>query len=228
MLHKNSLTPFMVSDTPNMTSEHYHLLEERFLPGTNQPILVPPHLPQHFLLAIRDRYVAYNSFLVDIICQRITEGEPLTKICQTYGFPSYSTFCKWRREHPEINELLDQARRDRAEFMRDQAMEVALGATERTVDSSTLKHAAFKWGAQVDDKERYSPTSKVQMENSQPLQIIVNTGIMTADSPKQTYEQRLKDAKPVTQVQTTAPVAQSSSSVDPGTSPSSKSQPKVR
>ena len=119
---------------------------------------------------------AYNEFVVDLIAQRLAEGESLTEICKKPGFPSYALLCKWRRFKPEINSILDQARRDRAETMRDLALKEALDADEDTVAEKRLKHDAYKWAAGLDDA-KYSPKAKIEATVNAPTMIVLNTGI---------------------------------------------------
>lgn len=122
------------------------------------------------------REITFNPITVDIILQKIAEGGSLTSICKLPGFPTYPTFCRWKRQHPWIEEALDSARRDRAEFLRDEAMRQALEADEDNVSAQSLKHEALKWGAGVDHA-KYSPKAKVEATLNVPTQIIVSTGI---------------------------------------------------
>lgn len=122
------------------------------------------------------REVAFNPVTVDLICQKIAEGGNLTKICTERGMPTYPTFCRWKRAHPWIEEQLESARRDRAEYLRDRAVEEALAADSDNVGAQSLKHEAMKWAAGVDHG-KYSPKAKVEATLNVPTQIIVSTGI---------------------------------------------------
>jgi hypothetical protein len=119
----------------------------------------------------------YSSYVVDLICEKIVEGESLKTICMSPGFPTYATLCRWKKQVEGIQEQLDQARRDRAEMMRDEAWQIAKDAKEHNVDSSKLKVQTAQWLASTDNKERFG-SAKAQVELNQPLQIIVNTGIV--------------------------------------------------
>ena len=122
------------------------------------------------------REVLYNPLTLDLICQRITEGDSLTKVLKDSAFPTYATFCRWRRAHPEIEEMLNLARRDRAEALRDQVMEYADEADEDNVNVKKFQADTAKWAAGVDDP-KYSPKSKTELSVQVPTQIIVKTGI---------------------------------------------------
>jgi len=119
----------------------------------------------------------YSAMTADLICQLVAEGEPITKICSKEGFPPYHVFCRWKKEHPEFVQLLEEARRDRAEAMRDLALQEALAADEDSALAQKLKHEAYKWAAGVDDQSKYSPKAKVEAAGVGVIQLVVNTGI---------------------------------------------------
>lgn len=118
----------------------------------------------------------YNPAVVDLICQRIVDGMSLTDVCKLPGMPSYAVLCRWKRQEAWIEGALDQARRDRAEALRDQAVEEAMAADEDNAVPQRLKVDTLKWAAGTDH-ERYNPKSKVDMTVTAPTQIIVQTGV---------------------------------------------------
>ena len=134
----------------------------------------------------------YNPAIVDIICSRIVEGQSLTDICRQPDIPSYVTLCRWRRQHPYINEMLEQARRDRAEAMRDKALSEALAADEDNVAAQRLKTDVLKWAASVDDPAKYSPKTKVDATVAVATKILIDTGI-NRDIPVESTSQIEKE-----------------------------------
>lgn len=118
----------------------------------------------------------YNPAIIDLICQRIVDGMSLTEVCKLPNMPGYSVLCRWRRQEPWIEHALEQARRDRAEAMRDQALAEALAADEDNASAQRLKVDTLKWGASVDH-ERYNPKTKVEATINTPTVIQVVTGI---------------------------------------------------
>lgn len=118
----------------------------------------------------------YNPLVLQLLCQRIAEGGSLTKICKDSDMPTYTTLAKWRLKYPEVREMLEQAYVDRADTLRDNALDAALAADEDNVDSQKLKHDAYKWAAGVDST-RYSPKAKIEANIQVPTQIVVQTGI---------------------------------------------------
>lgn len=139
--------------------------------------------------ALERGVVTYNPLVIDIICQRIAEGGSLTAICKELNMPSYQTLCRWRRAHPSIDEQLQIARRDRAEYLRDEALAEAKSAEGRDpISGSQLRVDTLKWAASVDH-ERYNPKTKVEATINAPTQILVYTGI-DRETPVE-----MKDAK---------------------------------
>lgn len=124
-----------------------------------------------------DRLKVYNPAIIDIICSRIVEGASLSEICRQPDMPTYATLCRWRRREPWITEVLEQARRDRAEYLRDQALSEALAADEDNAAAKRLVVDTYKWAASTDDPARYSPKTKVDATLAVATQILVDTGI---------------------------------------------------
>lgn len=123
--------------------------------------------------------VSFSPLVIDLMCQRITEGVGLTELCGTEGFPTYTTFCRWRREHTWIEEHLERARRDRAETYRDKIKATAEAAisTKDPINATNLKIDAYKWLASTDKPDTYSPRAKMEATINVPTQINIITGI---------------------------------------------------
>lgn len=133
-------------------------------------------------LPTRTPLYQYNPVILDMICNMVASGQSLSKVCALPGFPSYSVLCRWRRDHPEVNAAIENARRDRAEVMRDAVLEQA----ERTMEDSIGRKDevaalgvlldATKWATGIDN-EKFNPKAKVEATVNVPTQIIVHTGI---------------------------------------------------
>lgn len=126
-----------------------------------------------------NRTPSFNPVVIDIICQKIVEGRNLTDICREPGMPTYTTFCRWRREHTWIEEHIERARRDRAEQYRDRVLTEADSAhsSKDPINATNTKIEAYKWAAAIDKPEVYSPKAKLEATVNVPTQIIVATGI---------------------------------------------------
>lgn len=189
------------------------LLVEATLP-TGEKIMLQKGIDTGQLVNVKSH--AYNSVVADLICQQLAEGASLTKVCAKDGFPSYTTICRWRRENPGFKEALEEARRDRSEYMRDLALDEALLADEDNAMAQKLKHEAYKWAAGTDLPERYSAKTKIEGSLNIPMQLVVNTGIIRNEEE---YGREIKDA-----TQTGVPITHSSGSSAPTIAASSEAK----
>ncbi len=120
----------------------------------------------------------FSQMTIDLICQKIAEGGSLTSICKEPGMPPYYILESWRRKHPLVTDQFNEARRSRAEYLRDLVMKEADGAESNKdpIHATQTRIDAYKWLAGVDDT-KYSPKAKIEAHISAPTQIIVSTGI---------------------------------------------------
>ena len=59
------------------------------------------------------------------ICERLSCGEPLAKICRDDHMPGYSTVLRFEDENPAFRELSVRARRDGTHHMADDSIRIA-------------------------------------------------------------------------------------------------------
>lgn len=125
----------------------------------------------------------YSEVMVDLICERITEGESLTAICKKPGFPPYSIVARWMRKHPGVKEAIEQARKDRAEVLRDEALSVVdeAGPDSDEIALAKARSDVRKWAAQMDDKQRFGKDESKTVTVS--AQIVIDTGIRRPGDP---------------------------------------------
>lgn len=119
---------------------------------------------------------AYSPTLVEKVCELITTGHSLTEILDGKDLPTYLEFCRWRRQYPYINEMLEKAREDRTEWLRDRLIQLADTVDEDNVQSTKTKIDIYKHLMATENKKQYGQT-KVEVGIAQPVQIIVQTGI---------------------------------------------------
>ena len=81
------------------------------------------------------------------ICNRVAAGEPLTKVCEDKGLPSYLTVCKWFREVPDFEREYARARADSAEAGYFEIMEVEKDLAAGKTDPNTARVLidSIKW-----------------------------------------------------------------------------------
>jgi hypothetical protein len=93
----------------------------------------------------RGLWSTYSHELGAEICRRLTEGETLISVCRDEGMPCYSTVMNWARAVPEFGEAYALARRLAADYLFDEAREVALASKPGTVWVDRLKFQVIRW-----------------------------------------------------------------------------------
>jgi hypothetical protein len=131
------------------------------------------------------RLTEYNFDLCVEICDRIANGENIKRILESKdNYPSFPTWCKWKRENAELLNLYVNSIQDKGESVDAQIDEIWQGCKEGLYDASianvliqTLKWKASKYypkmfGDKTDitsggDKIQTLPTT-IQVEIVQP------------------------------------------------------------
>lgn len=78
----------------------------------------------------------YTPELVEAICERLAEGEPLAVICREEGMPGITTLWRWEREHEGVSETIACAREAGQEIIAARSRGTARGKTGDDGDSS--------------------------------------------------------------------------------------------
>jgi hypothetical protein len=85
----------------------------------------------------------YTQELVDIILQRIADGESLRSVCRDKKMPHVSTVIKWRSENQEFLAQYEEARISQAQHLFDQLIDIA--DTGEDVARDRLRVDTRKW-----------------------------------------------------------------------------------
>ena len=67
----------------------------------------------------------YTEELADEICERISQGESLVKICQRDDMPGYTTVSRWRADNERFRLRFARAREDAADFLSYEIKDIA-------------------------------------------------------------------------------------------------------
>ena len=100
------------------------------------------------LAAGRDRRGRWSRFTPELgqeICERIANGESLKAVGQDPTMPCAGTILRWASEFPDFGNDYAYARKLMADYMFDEAREVALGATPTTVWADRLRFDTIRW-----------------------------------------------------------------------------------
>ena len=93
------------------------------------------------------RPTKYNEELAAKVCERLSDGEPLTKICSDEGMPPRRTVCAWRHAHPEFEANYTRARENAGDVWAERALQAALSATPETAQAARVRFDALRWYA---------------------------------------------------------------------------------
>jgi hypothetical protein len=121
--------------------------------------------------------IKYSPLLAEEICAGLLEGHGIMATLKAVGM-SYREYCNMRRVYPDFAEMVEQARRDRAELFFDKLEEVAetTPAVEEDIALGRLKADVYKHMAEVSSPERFG--KKTQIQGKIGIGIIkVDTGI---------------------------------------------------
>lgn len=160
---------------------------ERYIMPDGKEILLDKTVPKDALS--ESKPYKYHPWIVDRFCQLVAEGKSITKICSLPDMPSYAVLCSWRRKYPEVERKISEARLDRTEWLRDQALDEALEVVDHKfpTQAARLKFDALTWAAGVDNP-KYSPKAKVEASITAPVQIVIATGVPDKDPIKEARE----------------------------------------
>jgi len=96
----------------------------------------------------RGRWSTYSHEVGAEICRRLMEGETLIEICrggEAGAMPCYSTVLNWARAVPEFGDAYAMARRLAADYLFDEARELAKASRPGTVWVDRLRFAVIRW-----------------------------------------------------------------------------------
>lgn len=128
----------------------------------------------------------YNQAIVDIICERMAEGESIRQICKDADMPGQSTIYKWLDAHPDFVEQYARARELQADFYADQCIQIADdGLNDTYIDEngnkrtdqdviarSRLRVDVRKWHASKLAPKKYGDKMAVTDGDGKPLQML--------------------------------------------------------
>ncbi len=144
----------------------------------------------------------YNIQVADLLANVMAEGKTLNEAIKSIGMKP-STINKWRREFPEFNKALIMASQDRAESLKDEALDIARATTSDTLGPDKLKVDTLMKTAAVDNPDRFATRQKVDTNVTATTTFIISTGINRDALPPGDFEQAIRDATPVQEVEAT-------------------------
>jgi len=94
----------------------------------------------------------FTPELADAICERLAKGEPLARICEDAGMPSYTTVWRWERANDEFRKASARARELGTHWLADECLKIADGqgeAQDKRLRIDTRLRLIGKWNAKA-------------------------------------------------------------------------------
>lgn len=67
----------------------------------------------------------YTPELIEAICERISQGEPMAQICRDDGMPDRSTIWDWQQANEDVSQRIARAREAGFDAIADECFEIA-------------------------------------------------------------------------------------------------------
>jgi len=93
---------------------------------------------------------SYTPEIAEAIFERLAKGEPLARICDDDGMPSFTTVWRWERDDEDFCKLSARAREIGTHYIADDCIQIADGAGEpadKRVRIDTRLRLIGKWNA---------------------------------------------------------------------------------
>ena len=99
------------------------------------------------------RKTIYSPEIADEICQRLSVGEPLARICADPRMPGFTTVWEWERENDDLAKLSARARELGTHFMADDCLRIAddseIDPQNKRIMVDTRLRLIGKWNAKA-------------------------------------------------------------------------------
>lgn len=87
----------------------------------------------------------FTQEIADEICNRLSQGEPLAKICRDDHMPDPSTVSRWKEGREELSQAIARAREEGFDAIALQCLEIADETSRDTIETETGERANSEW-----------------------------------------------------------------------------------
>jgi hypothetical protein len=128
------------------------------------------------------RPLEFDQAIADRVCEQLTQGLSLRKICLPDDMPVCSTIYKWLTRVPEFAEQYAHARESQADTMADEIVDIADGDPDGDPQRDRLRVDARKWVAAKLKPKKYGDKSLLGSDPDNPLPTGVNVTFRNTDA----------------------------------------------
>ncbi len=131
----------------------------------------------------------YGPEITRRICDQLSEGRSLRKICEADDMPSKMTVLNWLNRYPEFLSQYERAKDESADSLADEIIDIADEARSlkipHQVQAARLRIDARKWIAAKLKPKKYGDRVHNEVSGTMSLeQIVATTGITKTDEEK--------------------------------------------
>lgn len=111
----------------------------------------------------------YTDKIAERICERIIEGESLTRICRDADMPCKMSVLRWLDSRPEFSAQYARAREQQQDTLADLAREKAETATPEDWQVKRLQIDTIKWHAGKVAPKKYGDRTALVGDEEAPV-----------------------------------------------------------
>jgi len=133
------------------------------------------------------RLTEYNIELCTEICEQISLGKHIKEVLDSKeSYPTFPTWCRWKREHDELFNLYTRSIQDKAEMLIFEINQAMIDLRNGIIDAQSARViiATYKWMASKfypkmfgDKLDLTSGNEKIQNQIIDPFAMRLNYGL---------------------------------------------------
>lgn len=115
----------------------------------------------------------YNEKIANTICDRLSEGESLLKICRSLKI-NHSTVFRWVWSNPEFADMYNLARQNQADYYNERIRQISDDVLEgkTNVNAARLAIDALKWQAGKQKPKSYGDKLDLNQTGNVTIEVI--------------------------------------------------------
>ena len=119
----------------------------------------------------RGRPSKFTDALASAICERLSEGESLVRICDDGAMPARRTVLKWMTTDPNFCTSIARAREEQAEHLAEEIVTIADTCTDP--HKARLQIDARKWYASKLAPKKYGDKLDLNANHTGTIEIVI-------------------------------------------------------
>lgn len=159
------------------------------------PVYLEKHLdPERVIHRSRAKHT-YSLTWGYLLVEAILTGQTRRKAAMDLQIP-HATISQWCEEHEEFRELLENAEKNQARLLHDEAIDTARSTTSKDdVPQAALLVKTLQQAAALADPERFGVRQKVEHSGNVAHTFVIETGIRRGLPPPPGFEEALRDVQ---------------------------------